>query len=660
MPTSLGRLVAALAVLFMLGVSPVAHAAFPGRVTLTSQTGDGGASVGADAAGNAVAVFDRPDHPNQWVQMAVRRDGGSFGPPVDLTPRDGLAGAAVVAVNPRGDAVVAWYAYHDGLITARAVFRPAGGSFGAPVDVSSPALVMSEPHVAIDAAGTAVVAWSRGTSSENQVVEVATRSVGGSFAAPLVVSGPAGPVAIKDVATGGGTTTALWARGTYYEQDMRTASRDGAGAWTSPAVLTGGVGDSGGKVVVDDAGTTTYGWATSIMGDSALRAASRPVGGAAGPAQQLATGNDYPTAPALAITPSGDVVMAWAGTQGMLVARRPVDGDFGAPIVLNEGGHSNFRLATDAAGNVLVAWGDSFAGTTVVQALAADDTPGAPTTLYDGAVEQYTLLDATLGGDGDAIVLWNELDAPDSKTRLRAGIDAATLKATPAAATFGTVAIGSASPAVRVQLSATGLFPIQVTPSFTGPGAGDFFVATESCARTVPGVGCEIYSHFSPTTAGARTATLRVARAGGPAIDVPVSGNGVASGSGGGGVIEGPKGDQGDPGATGPVGPAGPAGPGGPTGPSGPAGRDATVTCKGTLTVICTVVFNTTVNLRSVKANFMRNGRTVATTTGKVKGKRATLKTVKRLKRGTYEVKVRYVSASGKVFKTERVKVRIN
>jgi hypothetical protein len=116
-------------------------------------------------------------------------------------------GAPRVATDSQGDLMVAWLSNatldptQSCPCVVRAAYRPAGGSFGAPVDVSptiaNPDDAM-EVHLAMDAAGDAIVGYTAPSNPSDSgalpdTVYAAIRPAGGSFGAPQVIASPGGP-----------------------------------------------------------------------------------------------------------------------------------------------------------------------------------------------------------------------------------------------------------------------------------------------------------------------------------------------------------------------------------------------------------------------------------------------------------------------------------
>jgi hypothetical protein len=150
--------------------------------------------VAVDGHGNAIAVWSRSNGTNLIVQAAARAAGGSFGAPQDLSAAGQKAGFAQVAVDGHGNAIAVWSRF-DGTnyivqTAARAAasrrwryFTPKrGGSFGAAQDLSAASQDAFNPQVAVDGQGNAIAVWSR-SNGTNYIVQAAVRAAGPQTAA---------------------------------------------------------------------------------------------------------------------------------------------------------------------------------------------------------------------------------------------------------------------------------------------------------------------------------------------------------------------------------------------------------------------------------------------------------------------------------------------
>jgi hypothetical protein len=259
-----------------------------------------------------------------------------------------------VAVNPRGDAVVAWNG--AGIKGIWFSDRPAGALFSLPRRVADG----SAPHVAVNKDGVEALAWSEGASG----VRASIGAVGGGLGSAETVSGPEHPagtgwspldVAINDR----GDVLVTWgepvpsSREGYppEEQLILAAWRPAGGAFGAPQVL-GKYGLAGSiQATLDDAGRGVIAWDSADQAwqpppDSPpvrVYVAEGPLGG--GFATPFAISGPGPNDSAdggfgLAANPRGDVLVAWAVAglsggpdtvlpRGLHVASRPAGGAFG-------------------------------------------------------------------------------------------------------------------------------------------------------------------------------------------------------------------------------------------------------------------------------------------------------------------------------------------
>ena len=145
-----------------------------------------GPDLQADGHGGIVAMWSgRPsDAPGALIQVADRAAGAStFGAPATVsspsTNADNNSSPPTLAVNRRGDAVVAWSPMPitdfplAGGSTAETSYRPAGGSWSAPEEMPNAG---ARPHVAVNAGGAAIVVGEAGPG-----IGAAYRPAGGKF-----------------------------------------------------------------------------------------------------------------------------------------------------------------------------------------------------------------------------------------------------------------------------------------------------------------------------------------------------------------------------------------------------------------------------------------------------------------------------------------------
>jgi PKD repeat protein len=185
-----------------------------------SESGEnaGGASIGVDSAGNAIAAWASSEGTDRRIQAALKPAGGSFGFLGDVSPAGATAVAPVIGVAPNGMATIAWLLGGSTQTFLQAVTRPPGGVFSAPENLNNG---KDNPfftyEIAVADGGDAIVTWS-GDNGGGQIVRAAVRPPGGSFGSPVAISQSSPesfhPVPAMDAA---GNATVVWIRdnGTY-------------------------------------------------------------------------------------------------------------------------------------------------------------------------------------------------------------------------------------------------------------------------------------------------------------------------------------------------------------------------------------------------------------------------------------------------------------
>ena len=106
--------------------------------------------------------------------------GSAWAAPAWLAPQDlSAAGQHAydpqVAVDGQGNAIAVWQRSDGTNTIVQAAVRAAGGSFGAPQDVSAAGQKAGFPEVAVDGQGNAIAVWSR-SNGTNYIVQAAARA----------------------------------------------------------------------------------------------------------------------------------------------------------------------------------------------------------------------------------------------------------------------------------------------------------------------------------------------------------------------------------------------------------------------------------------------------------------------------------------------------
>lgn len=315
-----------------------------------------------DGRGDAVVAWITPDS-RGVVRARLRAPGGSFGAPVTLSPPGVVANDLDAAIDAKGDAVVAWTGGDAAAAPIlQASTRPAGATFGPAVTVSDPDIV-GRPEVGMSDTGEIVMAWPSFPPLAAETVEMTSirPSAEGAFGPPTPLPGSVGDGAL-DVAPDG---TAVIAWRFVDDQAMGQAAasvRDPGGSFGPVAVLSSlpdGVTDP--RAAAGPNGSATVVWERYVRDESdradpiAVQAATRA------PGSEFSAGADVNPAgtiarhAALDTDPRGRTTVAWSEDDARIrAATRPFRGTFGAPVTITAG-DGLIRLASDAAGDTAMA-----------------------------------------------------------------------------------------------------------------------------------------------------------------------------------------------------------------------------------------------------------------------------------------------------------------
>jgi hypothetical protein len=199
--------------------------------------------VVVDPSGNVIAVWTRFDGSNLRIQSATRTPSGPWSTPVSISDPGFDASTPRVAVDPSGNVLAVWTRNFGATNRIQASYRLAGGSFGAPVTVSSPG--GTDPSVSMDNSGKAVLAWSWFDSVHTRV-QATTRTAGsgGTFGTIQTLSGSAQDAFDLRAAAGPSTDSngvVIWALSDGTNYRVQSSRRRDVPGFARPKGATPGV-----------------------------------------------------------------------------------------------------------------------------------------------------------------------------------------------------------------------------------------------------------------------------------------------------------------------------------------------------------------------------------------------------------------------------------
>jgi hypothetical protein len=314
-----------------------------------------------DAGGNAVAVWAQRDADRFYVVGDLRpAAGGVWLAPVALSsPSSDATSGPSLSVVPSGETLVAWI---DGGAVRVAHGQAANGTWDAPFTPATGGVgIDTDVAVAMNPAGDAVLAWSwRRSTGGPTLVQAAFRPGGGSWGTPIDL-GAAGSgrshVAAAINAPGGAAV--VWLDGTA----LRGAGRSRAtGKWSPSATVATNVADNGARMAMNLGGNAIAAWSNKATG--AIRAALRPAGGAWQPSVRISSPGG--TDARVALDGSSAAVAVWNRTSSQRVLAETADLATHGPLLTAVVVPSSARVGATARFSATArAWAAPLAGTPV-------------------------------------------------------------------------------------------------------------------------------------------------------------------------------------------------------------------------------------------------------------------------------------------------------
>jgi hypothetical protein len=381
--------------------------------------------VAVDPQGNAVAVWQRFNGVVTVVQAATRPAGGTWGPPVDISGTEGSAQLPRVAIDAAGEAVATWDTTL-GVNVVQVATLPPGGTWSTPRTISEPGRNSSDPEVAVDAAGDAIVVWEGANGSGTSIAQEASRPAGDTWTVPVKLSAEGQNAQIPAVAISpSGAAVVAWVRNDGSDFIVQASRRAPGGIWTTPLNLSKPGGDAGSPTVaIDPAGDAVVAWRRWDGTHEVVQAVRRSgEAGAWSPTADLSRAEESGYGPTAAIDPAGDATVIWEGiygnTHGVATADSAAGTDvWSPPAVLSATGVGGFEpaLAINSRGDAVAAWNEHSQGSELVRVAlrgAGNSAWGAPIDLSSPELENKAPAVA-IDPAGDAVTVWRHWDGANS------------------------------------------------------------------------------------------------------------------------------------------------------------------------------------------------------------------------------------------------------
>jgi hypothetical protein len=332
----------------------------------------------------------------------------------------------LVSVDSAGNATAVWRRYRGGKLIYESAARQAGGPWSTPSHFFAGLEDAYGLQIAIDPLGNETAIWGRHVG-RSWVVQSATRSVGGSWSAPVALSAAGADSAL--VAAGPeGTVTAVWLleREEGWRSVVQSATRPTGGSWSAPVTVSlPKKAARSPQIALDPQGGATAVWEEEHSG--AIESSTRSSAGTWSAPVTLSANGVVSNWPQVAVDSQGNATAVWAGrasngrriqiqSRRIQTATRPADGTWSAPVSISMPGHrlvQDPQIAVDPQGEATAIWQRSNGSDLVVQGAMcpAGGSWSRPVDLTVGQGKGGQHLQLVVDSWGNATALWEGYDS---------------------------------------------------------------------------------------------------------------------------------------------------------------------------------------------------------------------------------------------------------
>jgi hypothetical protein len=243
----------------------------------------GGIVVAVTPAGQTVALWESSSTGSTVLEAAVHPAGGSWGAPVTLSTE--VAGGLVLGADGSGNVIAGWVGFAD--VVSDAVL-PAGSSSWGPATALSNQNIQGPAHdisMAVNSGGGAIIMFNGGLNN----LWAISGTVTGGFSAPVEVASGAGSNHYQRIGTSAvalnnaGQASVAWS---VLDGQTGLLTRTASGTWSDDIVTTRSVPAVAVSTAIDGAGNaiavigSSYSW--HLAGGSWQTAAALPSGSSGG------------------------------------------------------------------------------------------------------------------------------------------------------------------------------------------------------------------------------------------------------------------------------------------------------------------------------------------------------------------------------------------
>lgn len=279
--------------------------------------------VAVDGLGNAFALWVVNDGVHTYIQSSTKLYYKGWEPCTYVTIMDSLGFNELVpkiAVDNQSTAFAIWV--NETTSTIQTSTKPFNQNWSDPIDLSSNGEQVGQPQIVIDKLGNAIAMWIR-NDGLNYIVQAAYRPDGGTWTLPMDLSEAGEDAIVPQFGVDSmGNVTAIWTRSngsttviqssTLHIADATAASTLSVLEWSKPLNLSNSMQDADEpQISVAANGSIMAVWKTSDGHNFIVQAAEKPFGEKWGAPITLSESGQDAVSPQLAFDNKGNAAVLW-------------------------------------------------------------------------------------------------------------------------------------------------------------------------------------------------------------------------------------------------------------------------------------------------------------------------------------------------------------
>lgn len=326
-------------------------------------------NIEIDSLDTAHVVWFDNSPGNFDVFYSFKPSGGSFTTPVNVSQNPGASYFDLsLAVDMNDNLHLVWQDESPGEWRVLYSEKPFGSPWSAPSSIYNPIASSGYPDVVVDNTGIVHVWWTEWVGSNNDTYYAFNN--GSGWSSPVNISSNAGasfvPSAVVDAAR---TLYVVWEDSTPGNYDIFFSTKPAGGSWSSPLNISTNSGDSEfPQMVMDSQGRLHVVWQDKTPGNADIFYALRLTDGTWTPPLNISSNPGQSMLPAIAVDSMDTIHVVWSdsscGTYQVYYAKRSVSGIWSLPenISGTTGNAIPPWIAVDSTGLRHVVWSDDSTG----------------------------------------------------------------------------------------------------------------------------------------------------------------------------------------------------------------------------------------------------------------------------------------------------------